>query len=286
MMPPFGGQAMNSGLRDAYNLCWKLSLVLQGLANPRLLDTYHQERYRHVAQMIRFSSFLGSVVMTKSSLVAHFRDTFFRTLNRIPPTRKFLSEIGPKPLPRYKKGFMLSNSARSNRPMAGLLLPQPEVITSQGKRLLLDNLLGTGFAILRLHNNPEQAFAPLLPQAELWKSLNTRFICVQSDTKRVSFRRGDSSKDELGGPLLDAVRGTVWPAAEATSMMPQQSSVGSLDLGIFPIVIQSNELSDFLQNRHDILVLVRPDRYIYGIFKEENTDAFVSSLRRNLAPNS
>jgi len=229
MMPPFGGQAMNSGLRDAHNLCWKLQLVLQGLASPQLPDTYHQERYRHVAQMIWFSSFLGGVVMTKLPLVALFRDIVFRTLNRIPPTRKFLSEVGLKPLPRYKKGFMLSKGGRDNRAVAGLMLPQPEVMTSQGKRVPLDDVLGTGFSVLRLHDDAAEAFAPLASQADMWERLNAHFVCVQPET--------------------------------------------------------SNEMSDFLQNRRDIFVVVRPDRYIYGVFKEQNVEAFISSLRRDLAPN-
>ena len=57
MMPPFGGQGLNSGLRDAHNLTWKLAMVLRGLASKQLLDTYHEERHRHVARMIRLSSF-------------------------------------------------------------------------------------------------------------------------------------------------------------------------------------------------------------------------------------
>src|SRR5207302_8285482 len=73
MMPPFGGQGLNSGMRDAHNLSWKLAMVLQGLAAPQLLDSYHQERYRHVAQMIRFSSFLGSIVMSTAQPVAFCR---------------------------------------------------------------------------------------------------------------------------------------------------------------------------------------------------------------------
>ncbi len=45
LMPPFGGQGMNSGLRDVYNLCWKLKLVLEGQASEHLLASYQQERY-------------------------------------------------------------------------------------------------------------------------------------------------------------------------------------------------------------------------------------------------
>src|SRR5262245_35152786 len=41
---PAGGQGMNTGLQDAYNLGWKLALVVQGRAEPALLDTYEQER--------------------------------------------------------------------------------------------------------------------------------------------------------------------------------------------------------------------------------------------------
>jgi FAD binding domain-containing protein len=42
--PPTGGQGMNTGIQDAYNLAWKMALVLQGTASPGLLDTYEAER--------------------------------------------------------------------------------------------------------------------------------------------------------------------------------------------------------------------------------------------------
>src|SRR6266852_8445968 len=159
MMPPFGGQGLNSGLRDAHNLSWKLSMVLQGLATSQLLDTYHQERYRHVAQMIRLSSFLGSIVMSTAQPVAFCRNIILHMLNTVPAVRKFLAEAGLKPQPRYKTGFLLSDG--SNKAITGALLPQPEVTTLQGQRVLLDEMLGPGFTVLRLHNNPEEAFAAI-----------------------------------------------------------------------------------------------------------------------------
>jgi 3-(3-hydroxy-phenyl)propionate hydroxylase len=106
-MPPFGGQGMNSGLRDARNLSWKLSLVLQGLANPSLLDTYNVERKEHSAQMINLSRFAGNVVMPTAKPVALFRDTIFLALNTIPAAREYFTELRIKPQPRYKKGFLL-----------------------------------------------------------------------------------------------------------------------------------------------------------------------------------
>ena len=59
LMPPFAGQGMNSGLRDAMNLGWKLSHVLRGVAHGSLLDTYEAERKPQVASVVGLSARLG-----------------------------------------------------------------------------------------------------------------------------------------------------------------------------------------------------------------------------------
>src|SRR6266568_4079160 len=159
MMPPFGGQGLNSGLRDAHNLFWKLAMVLHGLASDRLLDTYHEERHRHVAQMIRFSSFLGSIVMSTNKPAAYCRDIVFHLLNQVQAIREILSEGRIKPQPRYKTGFLLFNKERKHRTIAGRMLSQPRLATAQEWCVLLDEVLGPGFALLRFHHNPKEAFA-------------------------------------------------------------------------------------------------------------------------------
>ena len=62
LTPPFAGQGMNSGIRDAQNLAWKLAAVLGGQAGPGLLDTYEQERRDHIWQMIGLALRMGRVM--------------------------------------------------------------------------------------------------------------------------------------------------------------------------------------------------------------------------------
>ena len=59
---PFAGQGMNSGIRDAHNLSWKIAAVVSGHLGERLLDTYEAERRRHAAEMIEKAGFKGTTV--------------------------------------------------------------------------------------------------------------------------------------------------------------------------------------------------------------------------------
>jgi 3-(3-hydroxy-phenyl)propionate hydroxylase len=176
LLPPFGGQGMNCGLRDAHNLAWKLALVLRDQAQPGILKTYQQERIPHASRMIRFSSFLGSMIMTTSHPLACLRDIAVRALVTLPSIASSLAEIRIKPEPVYKHGLLLSDGSRLSRALTGQLLPQPTVLIWREKPVLLDELLGCGFALLRLHPDPGEAFKPL--QANFWQKLKPRYICI------------------------------------------------------------------------------------------------------------
>jgi flavoprotein hydroxylase len=73
-MPPFAGQGLCAGLRDAANLAWKLDLVVQGLAPVDLLDTYDEERLASVRTAIDFSRALGEVICVADPAAAAERD--------------------------------------------------------------------------------------------------------------------------------------------------------------------------------------------------------------------
>ncbi|WP_298241062.1 bifunctional 3-(3-hydroxy-phenyl)propionate/3-hydroxycinnamic acid hydroxylase [uncultured Bradyrhizobium sp.] len=64
--PPFLGQGMCAGIRDAANLAWKLDAILRGNATTELLDTYQSERLPHVREFIALAIRLGGVINTKA----------------------------------------------------------------------------------------------------------------------------------------------------------------------------------------------------------------------------
>tara|TARA_B100001079_G_scaffold261077_1_gene261873 strand:+ start:52 stop:1662 length:1611 start_codon:yes stop_codon:yes gene_type:complete len=78
-MPPFMGQGMNSGCRDAENLLWKINGVLKGLYSEKILHTYETERRPHVARITRGAIKMGGIINAKSKIIAFIRNTLLRT---------------------------------------------------------------------------------------------------------------------------------------------------------------------------------------------------------------
>jgi 2-polyprenyl-6-methoxyphenol hydroxylase-like FAD-dependent oxidoreductase len=70
---PMGAQGMNTGLQDAYNLAWKLALVVQGHADAALLDTYEQERLPVARRLLRTTDRAFQLVVSEGALAGLFR---------------------------------------------------------------------------------------------------------------------------------------------------------------------------------------------------------------------
>lgn len=147
VMPPFLGQGMCSGMRDAWNLAWKLDLILDGKASDTLLDTYQEERAPHVRKLMDMSIYLGKIICIPDPEKAAERDAAFANGTH-PPF---------PPFPCLTDGLI-----RAGDPGAGLL--SPHVTVSQGARTSrLDELIGGGFVLVS--RSPAGQVAPGLAAA-------------------------------------------------------------------------------------------------------------------------
>ena len=77
-MPPFMGQGLNSGCRDAENLLWKINGVLNGRFDESILDTYESERKPHAERIMQAAINMGNIINAKSYIIAFLRNIFLR----------------------------------------------------------------------------------------------------------------------------------------------------------------------------------------------------------------
>src|SRR6185503_8751115 len=95
---PFGGQGMNTGLHDVWNLVWKLDLVLRGHGNEHLLQSYTAERVPVIKDVIQTTHLLTKALGTPSKFAQHLRDTVIPMVSRLAPFQhafvQRLSELG------------------------------------------------------------------------------------------------------------------------------------------------------------------------------------------------
>jgi 3-(3-hydroxy-phenyl)propionate hydroxylase len=176
LTPPFAGQGMNSGLRDALNIAWKLAMVTRGTLGPGLLASYEPERRDHVWSMIEFALNIGRVLAPPNALAAKAIEYGFLALSAFPKARDYIMQMKFKPPPRFAEGFIVPDGAGARHTLVGRLFPQPRVRGGDGREVLLDDLLGPGFALVV--NSPRaEAIVPLL-QGEPWRSLDARAVAL------------------------------------------------------------------------------------------------------------
>jgi hypothetical protein len=150
LMPPFAGQGMCSGIRDAANLSWRLDLVLRGPGGDDLLDTYGPERSAHVQHAIGMSVELGKVICVTDPEEAAQRDRFMISQGADPA--RILPPLPPSTL---TTGVLHRAATGEPAPGAGVLAPQARV-SYRGRTGRLDEVVGLGF-ILASTEHPRSA---------------------------------------------------------------------------------------------------------------------------------
>jgi 3-(3-hydroxy-phenyl)propionate hydroxylase len=138
--PPFMGQGMAAGIRDASNLAWKLADVISGRQPESLLDTYESEREPHVREFIETAVQLGSVIQATDRTAVDARDREMTAA-----FRRFTT-----PQPQLGAGF-------HEGVQGGQIAPQPR--HADGTRL--DDTVGYRFALVAVATLADHARASL-----------------------------------------------------------------------------------------------------------------------------
>ncbi|MET8833196.1 bifunctional 3-(3-hydroxy-phenyl)propionate/3-hydroxycinnamic acid hydroxylase [Micromonospora sp. NPDC004540] len=119
LTPPFIGQGMCAGLRDAMNLAWKLAGVLNGTLTETALDTYEIERKHHARAMIKLAKLIGTAMTAGGELGAIIRRAVAPRLHLVPGLTDVATDSQTPPLHRSD----LVVRPRLRRSLAGRLCP-------------------------------------------------------------------------------------------------------------------------------------------------------------------
>jgi 3-(3-hydroxy-phenyl)propionate hydroxylase len=190
LMPPWAGAGMQTGMRDAFDLGWKLAGVLNGTLPERFLDTYETERRPNAAFYTQLAVQLGRVIKQELSEEEQAAlDAASRESAQEPPL------IAP---PVLTAGWLRGPVADDS--IVGRMVPQPVVGDIRGVMGRLDELLGDGFVLLGDGVDP----ATLLTAVEksAWDKLGARYIAVRQQDQHTHGADELVDLDGVLGPWL------------------------------------------------------------------------------------
>ncbi len=142
---PVGGQGMNTGIQDAYNLAWKLALAIHGKASDNLLDSYHAERHPVAEGVLRATGMMTKMITVENPKLKKLRNTSLQNLAKLPAFRHTMADQMAEVKINYHKSPIVaneainwldlskltSNMAFAKGPKAGARLPEQAVARLQ-----------------------------------------------------------------------------------------------------------------------------------------------------------
>jgi 3-(3-hydroxy-phenyl)propionate hydroxylase len=140
LTPPFVGQGLGAGVRDAANLAWKLAGVLDGTLPERVLETYQAERKPHARALIRLATLVGMAMTEGGELGNLLRRLVAPRLHLLPAVSRLVLSSETPPLRRGE----LVVRPRLRRSLAGRLCPN--ALQDDGRRF--DDVAGGRFAVV------------------------------------------------------------------------------------------------------------------------------------------
>ncbi|MFM1722690.1 bifunctional 3-(3-hydroxy-phenyl)propionate/3-hydroxycinnamic acid hydroxylase [Rhodococcus sp. PAM 2766] len=192
LMPPWAGAGMQTGMRDAFDIGWKLAGVVKGDLDESFLDSYEAERRPNAAMYTNLAVELGRIIKQELSEEE-------QAALAAPPEDP---ENPPEP-PLIAPPFLVAGWLRGpigESSIVGRMVPQPEVCNTRGVIARLDDLLGDGFALLGDDVDP----ATLLTAEEKaeWDALGARYIAVRPQDRHTQGTDELVDLDDVLGPWL------------------------------------------------------------------------------------
>ena len=192
LMPPWAGAGMQSGIRDSFNIAWKLREVLAGRMDDSLLDTYQAERQPNVAFFTEVAIGLGRII--KQELTPEEQAAMAPPEGEEPPPPPIL--LPPFYVAGWLRGAPTPDSA------VGKMIPQPLAANARGVILPLDELLGTDFVLLGDGLDPSTLLSP--EEKAGWDALGARYVAVRSADQTTE---GPDELVDIDGSLVGWMRG-------------------------------------------------------------------------------
>lgn len=240
LQPPFFGQGMNSGIRDATNLGWKLAAVLGARARPKILETYEAERRDHALQMVNIATWFSSFYRPTNRFTEMLRDAFFAAAQRVPSVRDYVLQLKFKPMPRYTSGVVVHRGAPSKGSPVGRMFMQPQVENGSRSRKKVDDAIGPWFAVLGVNFDPRTAMAA--GEIAFWDEIGAKTVQVNRS------RAGRDAAGDARTLVLDDVEGAFrdWQ----------------------------------LEHPRDEVIVLRPDRYVAATCSRQDLGAVTREIRQ------
>jgi 3-(3-hydroxy-phenyl)propionate hydroxylase len=249
LSPPWIGQGLNIGLRDAGNLAWKLAAVVKGQMDASILISYEVERRTHARAMIDLADTFGRILMPTSNAIALLRDAFFKSFGSLRAVRNYVLQMKFKPMPRYDGGLVvepLRETPHTADTAIGRMFIQPDVEVGWRERRKLDDVLGPWFAIVGWRTDPYEALDE--EGRAFWRAMNATFVRIERS------RSGVSRNERLVGT---------------------ERTICVEDL--------ENALEPWFRQQGHTIAVIRPDRYVAaladGASFAQVTHAFAAKVR-------
>ncbi len=199
--PPFLGQGLCAGIRDAANLAWKLALVMRGDADDTLLDSYEVERKPHVRSVVASAKEFGKIIGELDPVAAAERDARLRAELKSGTAETIRQKFIPDLV-----GGLIASGAK----LAGGLFVQPHVRAADGHVRRLDDLLKPEFAIF----TATQAAMSGMSEAALsgWRQIGGERVVIAASGESAN-RDGVMTVVETGRLFADWMRDNAIEAA-------------------------------------------------------------------------